>query len=123
MFGVFFVMALRPTTPQWQSQWDDEQSGEQPGDRPPNMVFVVTLLVLAAFTLAYLGSYAISSAMVKAELIKAWTPSNDPRPVWLMSGFFLLLGLFTTGLLVARHLSQRSMRQLERAEQEVLADG
>lgn len=111
-------MAARPTTPQWQSQWDEDQ----PSDRPPNLMFVVTLLVLAAFTLAYLGSYAISSAMVKAELIKAWSPSNDPRPVWLMSGFFLLLGLFTTGLLVARHLSQRSMRQLEQAEQDVLAD-
>jgi hypothetical protein len=85
-------------------------------------MFVLALLVLAAFTLAYLGSYAISSALVKAELIKAWSPGNDPRPMWLMSGFLMLLGLFTSGLLLARHLSHRAMRQLEQAEQDVLAD-
>ena len=109
-------MAARPTTPQCQSQWDE------PAASKPNPMFVVALLLLAAFTLSYLGSYAISNALVKAELIRPWSASNDPRPMWLASGFFLLLGLFTGCLLVARHLSQRSIRQLERAEQEILSD-
>lgn len=111
-------MSVRPPTPQWHSQWDDEV----PEDAKPNPMFVLALLILAAFTLSYLGSYAISGALVKAELLSPWTVGRDPRPIWLATGFFVLLGVFTSGLLVARHVSRQSIRELERAEKEVLAD-
>ena len=97
-----------------QPEFESAPSAEQ---RPRNTT-VLGLLVSVAGIFSYLGSYALSSAMVKADLVKPWTAGHDPRPKWFVFSFALLMLLFLACGALVRILSARHLKQIEAMEQE-----
>jgi hypothetical protein len=84
----------------------------------PKTTTVLGLLALTSLTFSYLGAYAVSGAMVSAEMIRPWPPGSDPRPKWLMVGFGLLLSCFVCLGGVARCLSKRQLRRIDEMGQD-----
>ena len=84
----------------------------------PRTATVLGLLALTSLTFSYLGAYAVSGALVSAEVIRAWPPGADPRPKWLAIGFCSLLASFVLLGGVARCLSRRQLRSIDAMDQE-----
>ena len=85
--------------------------------RKPKTATVLGLLALTSLTFSYLGAYAVSGAMVSAEMIRPWAPGSDPRPKWLAIGFGLLLTCFLCLGGVARCLSKRQLRRIDEMDE------
>jgi hypothetical protein len=80
-----------------------EQQDTIAAQRPPRTLTVLGLLALTALTFSYLGSYAITNALVAEHLIQPWSRTHDPRPRWLITGFcVLMLTFMVTGELLRR---------------------
>jgi hypothetical protein len=79
----------------------------------PRTGTVLGLLALTSLTFSYLGAYAVSGALVQAEVLRRWHPDADPRPKWLAIGFCLLLTACVSVGAVVRHLSRRQLRQID----------
>ena len=67
----------------------------------PRTLSVVTVLMVTAIVLSYLGAWAVPTALVNSNIMEPWPNYDDPRPRWvvmafigLLSSFLLLLGLF-----------------------------
>ena len=84
----------------------------------PNTATVLGLLALTSLTFSYLGAYAVSGALVQADVIRRWRPDADPRPTWLVVGFCVLLLVFVCVGALARHLSRRELRQIDEMSEE-----
>jgi hypothetical protein len=72
----------------------NEQQDIIAAQRPPRTLSVLGLLALTALTFSYLGSYAITNALVSEHVIQPWTRTHDPRPKWLITGFCVLMLTF-----------------------------
>jgi hypothetical protein len=79
----------------------------------PNALTVLVLLVLAALTLSYLVAYALPDALVASQIMPPWPHETDPRPRWMLSGFFFLLGTFSAIGCMIRLLSWRQLRCID----------
>ncbi len=83
----------------------------------PKTATVLALLFTAAVTLSYLGAYAISTALVQADIIRGWSYEDDPRPRWMITGVIT----YVRRLLVPRRgLACSASAQLQRLD--ALAD-
>jgi hypothetical protein len=89
---------------------DFEASVVQP---KPRTTTVLVLLLTAALTLSYLWAYAISAALVTADVIHPWSTNDDPRFGWLIKTFIGFCILFAAVAGAARTLSQRQLRNLD----------
>src|SRR5688500_7224731 len=74
-----------------------EQDTIAGAERPPRKLTVLGFLALTALTFSYLGSYAVTNALVAEHVIQPWTRANDPRPRWLITGFCVLMLVFMVG--------------------------
>ena len=63
-------------------------------ERPPRTLSVLGLLALTSLTFSYLGSYALTNALVSEHLIQPWSRTHDPRPRWLITWFCVLMLVF-----------------------------
>src|SRR4051794_17837158 len=63
-------------------------------ERPPRTLLVLGLLVLMSLTFSYLGTYAITNALVSEHLLQPWSASHDPRPRWFITWFCVLMLVF-----------------------------
>ena len=72
----------------------NEQQDILAAERPPRTLTVLGLLALTALTFSYLGSYAITNALVSEHLLQPWSRAHDPRPKWLITGFCVLMLTF-----------------------------
>ncbi len=79
----------------------------------PKTATVLALLFTAAVTLSYLGAYAISTALVQADIIHSWSYDDDPRPRWMLTSVITLCAVFSFFAVLARSLSQRQLRRLD----------
>jgi hypothetical protein len=79
----------------------------------PKTATVLALLFTAAVTLSYLGAYAISTALVQADIIRGWSYEDDPRPRWMITGVITLCAVFSFLAVVSRVLSQRQLQRLD----------
>ena len=79
----------------------------------PRTVTVLGFLVAAAAALSYLGSYALTNALLAQDILKPWAPGSDPRPRWLALGFVTLLGVFGLTGVAARVSSSRQLRSID----------
>lgn len=79
----------------------------------PRLTAVLGLLALTSLTFSYLGAYAVSAALVNAEVLRRWHPDADPRPRWLATGFGVLLATFVLVAGVVRHLSNRQLKRID----------
>jgi hypothetical protein len=93
----------------------DFNADEQPA---PRTLTVLGLLSMTALIFSYLGSYAVADALVSAEIVKRWPASADPRPLWMVSGFFVLMFAFMGIAAVFRWLSIRQLKAIDAMEAE-----
>jgi hypothetical protein len=86
---------------------------DAPADVKPRTATVLGLLVLTSLTISYVGAYAVSGALKRAEIIRPWPPGTDPRLRWLLIGFVVLLASFGGIAALVRYLSRRQLRQID----------
>lgn len=87
----------------------------------PRTAVVLALLAGTSLTFSYLGAYALSGALVQADVLHQWTPDADPRPRWLAIAFFTLLTSFLCIAGVARFLSGRQLRKIDEMSDDAAA--
>jgi hypothetical protein len=61
----------------------------------------------------------MADALVNAEIVPRWPPGADPRPKWMVSGFFLLMFAFMGVAALFRWLSCRQLRAIDAMETDV----
>jgi hypothetical protein len=88
-------------------------------DTKPRTVTVLGLLALTSLTFSYLGVYAVSGALVRANVLRPWPAEADPRLRWLAISFFVLLAGFGIIAALARYLSRRQLRQIDEMADDV----
>jgi hypothetical protein len=79
----------------------------------PNVAAVLGLLVLAALTFSYLGAYAVTSALVNAEMIRPISREHDPRLRWALCMFVIIMSLFGLVALIMRLVSRRQFARID----------
>ena len=84
----------------------------------PRTTSVLALLAGAALIFSYLISYALTNALVAAELMHKWTPGHDPRPRRMMIGFACTMLVFTAVGGIARIISKRQLARIDEMEEE-----
>lgn len=82
----------------------------------PKTATVVSLLIGAALILSYLAAYAVTNALVAADVMSPWPRDRDPRPRWMGIGFFALMALFSAIGAVARLISRRQLHAIDEME-------
>lgn len=88
-------------------------------ERRPKTLFVLMLLSMAALVFSYLYAYCLTDALVAAEVLGPINSiDNDPRPRKLMTGWFVLMIVFSVGGWTMNRLSASDMRSLEAMEQD-----
>jgi hypothetical protein len=79
----------------------------------PRTWSVLGLLALTALTFSYLGSYAITNALVAENVISPWPAGSDPRPRRLLIGFCVLMLIFMVLAEVFRQISKSDFRAID----------
>jgi len=95
---------------------EDLEFESAPPAQRPKTATVFGLLVGAAGILSYLGAYAMTNAMVAAELLKPWPRDHDPRLKWFLTGFVVLIGLFGGIGALLRFIGSRHLKQIDEME-------
>lgn len=83
------------------------------GPRAGKTLLVLLMLVLAAATFSYLSAYAVSDALVSADVLKPPSAGPDPRPRWMAVTFAGVMGAFLAVGLTARLASGRQLRRID----------
>ena len=84
-----------------------------PRQAGPRTITVLGLLVVAAAALSYLGAFAMTDALAKAEIIAPVRRHPDPRYRWMLYGFVALLVLFSAIGGVMRYFSRRQLGDID----------
>jgi hypothetical protein len=79
----------------------------------PRIAAVLGLLAVVALVFSYLWAYALTNALVAAEVIGPISVQNDPRPRWLITSFVSLLAVFALLGGLMRYLGWRQLRRLD----------
>ncbi len=82
----------------------------------PKTSTVLALLAVISAVFSYLGAYAMANALVAAEMIRPWSADHDPRFLWFLIGFVVLLGIFLSIGVAARYVSARNLKQIDAME-------
>jgi hypothetical protein len=91
----------------------DVETDPAPAPPRPRTVTVLGLLAGVALIFSYLGAYAITDALVSAEVMRPWGADADPRPGWMLTGFVVLLGAFVCVGAAARFMSRQHLRRID----------
>lgn len=95
-----------------------EQVLDDPLEPPrPKTLTVVSMLIAAALILSYLMAYAVTNALVAAEVVSRWPPGSDPRPLRMCFGFIALMTAFTLVAAIAQWMSRRQLKRIDEWEQ------
>jgi hypothetical protein len=99
------------------SGWESDLAAPEPRTPVGRGAFrtgqALAWLLAASAVLSFLGSYAMSDALVKAEVIPGWPANADPRPRWMLTGFVALTGGFALVGGLARWLAGRQLRSID----------
>lgn len=88
----------------------DQDSASQ---RAPRTATVLVFLAAFAVIVSYLGVYAVSNALISADLISAWPHEADPRPGWMLRTFLGLFGTFGTVGMMFKLVSYRQLKRID----------
>jgi NhaP-type Na+/H+ or K+/H+ antiporter len=94
-----------------------EDSIETPTSDRPHTLNVLVLLAGVAVIFSYLGAYAVTNALVKADLIQKWPPGSDPRPRWMLIAFVAMLVSFVVIGGFLRWSTNRQLRGMDSMEE------
>ncbi len=87
---------------------------QEPQDAsPPKTLTVVCILVAVGLIASYLWAYALTNALVAAEVISRWPPGRDPRPMRMCLGFVTMMSVFTIVAGVAQWMSRRQLKRID----------
>ena len=64
-----------------------EEAVESPQSQRPGVLTLGALLAGVSLVFSYLGAFAVTNALVAADLIEKWSPGSDPRPRWMLRAF------------------------------------
>ena len=79
-------------------------------------ISVLVLMGVFAVIVSYLIAYAGANALASADVIPQWSRGSDPRPRWFGNTFAILMGGFIVVGGIARFLSWRQLRSIDRME-------
>lgn len=82
----------------------------------PRTITVLVMLAAVAIFFSYLVAFALTSALVSAELVKPWTKADDPRPRWFLTAFIVQMSVIIVIGGVARFASWRQLRSIDAME-------
>jgi hypothetical protein len=83
-------------------------------DRPRTRTLnALLLLVVVAIVSSYLFAYAMTNALVAAEIMRPWAAGHDPRPMRMLITFGVLLAVFAVSGAIFRIVSRRQLRSLD----------
>ena len=94
-----------------------EELSEQPQASPPRTLTVVGILIGAALIASYLWAYAITNALIAADILSRWQPGHDPRPMRMCIGFVVMMILFTLIAFGAQWMSRRQLKRIDEMEE------
>jgi hypothetical protein len=94
----------------------DERDGT--GSGLPGTITVVVLLTLAALVFSYLGAFAVTGALVSADVISPPPAGEDPRFANMAKGFVALMTLFTGLATMVKLVSSRQLRKIDAMAEE-----
>jgi hypothetical protein len=83
------------------------------GSRLKRIGATLGLLLLTALTFSYLLAYAVTNALVSADVLSRWPAGTDPRPRRMLITFVTLVTLFGIGAAVARVYNRRRLREID----------
>jgi hypothetical protein len=89
-----------------------EDAVDSPQSPRPRALTLAALLGGVSLVFSYLGAFAVTNALVAADLIEKWSPGHDPRPAWMLRGFVGSL----VGFALIAGLLRWSGRNAHRAE-------
>jgi hypothetical protein len=81
--------------------------------QPPRTLTVLGMLALTALTFSYLAAYALTNALVAAQVIQPWPRDHDPRPRRLIVGFCVLMLIFMVLGEIFRRLSKSEFKAID----------
>src|SRR5690349_6619852 len=91
----------------------EEEAVVPAGSRICGTIKVAFLPLAAAVLFSYLGAFALTNALVSADLLEHWPPRHDPRPRWMITAFVALTGAFS---IIGAWLKWTSWRQMRRLD-------
>ena len=95
-----------------------EETNEDPlSPSPPKTFTVVGILVGVALVASYLFAYALTNALVAADVVSRWQPGHDPRPMRMCIGFVGMMIVFTIVAGFAQWMSRRQLKRIDEMEQ------
>lgn len=80
--------------------------------QPPRTLTVLGLLGLTALTFSYLAAYAMTNALVAAQVIQPWS-GQDPRPRRFIVGFCVMMLIFMCLGEIFRQISKRDFKAID----------
>ena len=92
-----------------------EQDTEQIVLAKPRTGVVVVLLLAAAVTLSWLGSFALMNVLVSVNMMKQWSPGRDPRLRTFFLEFVSMVGVFVVVHVLVRAIGALQMRRMDAA--------
>ncbi len=82
----------------------------------PRTLTVIIMVSVFAVIFSYLVAFAVTGALVSAEVIKRWPSGSDPRPKWFLITFLVLTSTFALFGGLARLSSRRQLRKIDAME-------
>jgi len=83
------------------------------GPTRPRTLTVLGLLAGTALIFSYLIAYAMTNALISAEVIARFPAGQDPRLRNFVISFFALIGLFVGIAALAKFSTRRQMQRLD----------
>ena len=86
---------------------------DRPRNCSPKTSAVVVFLAAFAIITSWLCVYAVSNALIAVDIMSPWPAEADPRPRWMLNGFFGTFGVFSLLAVLFRWSSRRQLRQID----------
>ena len=96
---------------------DIYEENPPPRSRPFRTLTVFVLLLIAALVFSYLGAFAVTDALAKADLIESWSAEHDPRMRWMMNSFGYCVGTFLVIAILMKWSSWRQMQNVDELDE------
>ena len=79
----------------------------------PRTSTVLVFLAAFAIMMSWLCVYALTNALIAADIISAWPVDADPRPRWMMDAFVGFFGAAAIIGLLFRWVSHRQLKRID----------
>jgi len=89
------------------------QLENMPASQPPRTSTVLVFLAAFAVIVSWLVVYAVTNALIAADLMAPWPADADPRRQWMLKGFVGMFAVFSVVGTIFRWISNRQLRRID----------